>query len=105
MPKVEADGQRFQAVDSIMKPSTIQIQEKLDAYELQLQLSMSQLTKLQLNPKGGHFLKDNITCFDNTFFRISDKEASVSNYCHTYCVDFKYFYPFSKYKTHSIVSD
>lgn len=29
-------------------------------------------------PKGGHFLKDDIARFDNTFFRISDKEASVS---------------------------
>lgn len=62
-----------------MKLSTIQIQQKLDVYELHLQLPMSQLTAVQLNPKGGHFLKDNIACFDNSFFRISDKEASVSD--------------------------
>ncbi|KAL8928322.1 MAG: hypothetical protein Q9172_001006 [Xanthocarpia lactea] len=32
---------------------------------------------LQLNPKGAHFLQDDIAHFDNAFFRISDKEASV----------------------------
>ena len=39
------------------------------------------LIMLQLNPKGAHFLQDDIAHFDNAFFRISDKEASVSVLC------------------------
>ena len=29
-----------------------------------------------MNPQGAHFLQDDISHFDNSFFRITDKEAS-----------------------------
>ncbi|KAL8706673.1 MAG: hypothetical protein Q9201_000307 [Fulgogasparrea decipioides] len=44
-----------------------------------------------LNSKGAHFLQDDIAQFDNSFFRISDKEASVSIYLpHSLCPDPSY---------------
>ena len=41
--------------------------------------SLSPADDMQMSPKGGHFLQDDIARFDNSFFRISDTEARVSN--------------------------
>lgn len=49
---------------------------------------------MQTNSKGGHFLKEDIAHFDNSFFRISDTEAKVSHRIFSFLFETEFSLPY-----------